>query len=244
MANPVALITGGSRGIGRATALRLAEDGFDIAFCYASQATAARELEKELVGLGRNVYARRTDVSDPEQVRTLVGGTQDALGEITVLVASAAITRDRPLVLMKDADWEAVLRVSLDGVYHICRAVIEEMIERRLGAVVTLSSPAGQRGHAGQANYAAAKAGIIGFTKSLAQEVGRYGIRANTVVPGFISTDQVARLPERLLEQAVERTALRRLGRPEEVAALISFLLSERASYITGSILAVDGGLD
>ena len=242
MANPVALITGGSRGIGRATAMRLAQDGFDIALCYASDGTAAQEVEKDLTGLGCNVYVRRADVSNAAEVRSLVAGAEDALGPITALVASAAIVRDIPLALMEDEDWNAVLRVNLDGVYHICRAVIDEMMQRRHGSIVNLSSLAGLRGNAGQTSYAASKAGIIGFTKSLAQEVGRYGVRANVVAPGVINTDQITRLPESFHERAVEQIALRRYGRPEEVADLISFLLSERAEYITGSVLHIDGG--
>jgi 3-oxoacyl-[acyl-carrier protein] reductase len=242
MANPVALITGGSRGIGRATALRLAQDGFDIAFCYASDSSAAQEVEKDLTGLGCNVYVRRADVSTAAEVRTLVAGAEDALGPITALVASAAIVRDTPLALMEDEDWDTVLRVNLDGVYHVCRAVIDEMMARRHGAIVTLSSLAGLRGNAGQTSYAASKAAIIGFTKSLAQEVGPYGIRANVVAPGVINTDQITRLPESFHERAMQQIALRRYGRPEEVADLISFLLSERAEYITGSVLHIDGG--
>lgn len=242
MANPVALITGGTRGIGRATALRLADDGFDIALCYATDSAAAKQLEQDLAERGRNVYVRRADVSDAGQVAMLVAAAQDALGPITALVASAAVVRDRSLALMDAEEWDQVLRVGLDGVFHACRAVIEEMMRRRHGAIVTLSSLAGLRGNAGQANYAAAKAGLIGFTKSLAQEVGRFGIRANVVSPGFIDTDQLKRLPEQLLEHAVGHVALGRLGRPEEVAELISFLVSERAGYITGSVLSIDGG--
>lgn len=242
MANPVALITGGSRGIGRATALRLARDGYDVALCYAADANAARELEKEIRDLGGSVYVRRADVSDAAQVRALVAGAEDALGPIDALVASAAVVQDRPLALMDDGDWDTVLRVNLDGVYHACRAVVEDMMMRRQGAIVTLSSLAGVRGNIGQTNYAASKAGIIGFTLSLAQEIGRYGVRANVVAPGFIDTDQMARLPDGLLDRVVERVALGRLGRAEEVADLVSFLLSDRADYITGSVLHIDGG--
>lgn len=243
MVNPVAIISGGSRGIGRAVALRLAEDGFDVGLCYASDTAAARLVEKEIRELGRNAYVRRADVSDAAAVRTLIAGVEDALGPITAVIASAAVVRDRPLALMEDEEWSRVLRVDLDGVYHLCRGTIEEMMRRKEGAIVTLSSVSGVRGNVGQSNYAAAKAGIIGFTKSLAQEVGRYGIRANVVVPGFISTDYVDGLPEALREQATARIALRRFGNPEEVADLVAFLVSDRARYITGSVVTIDGGI-
>ncbi|MED7948954.1 3-oxoacyl-ACP reductase FabG [Streptomyces sp. BE303] len=241
-AGPVALITGGTRGIGRATALRLARDGFDVALCYGADAESARALEKELLDLGRNTYVRRADVSDAAAVGALVDGAEDALGPITALVTSAAILRDAPLLLMEDQDWQDVLQVNLSGVYHACRAVIDGMVLRRSGAVVNLSSVAGICGNAGQSNYAATKAGIIGFTKSLSQEVGRFGIRANVVAPGYIDTDLVARLPDEAVGRALEQVSLRRLGRPEEVAELIAFLVSDRAAYITGEVLRIDGG--
>lgn len=240
---PVALITGGSRGIGRATAMRLAEDGFDIAFCYVSDAESARDLEKRLLDLGAAVYVRRTDVADPASVETLVEGAEDALGPIDAVVNSAGVVRDTPLAMMEHTDWHGVLRPNLDGVYHVCRAVIEQMMKRRRGVIVNLSSIAGVHGNAGQANYAAAKAGIVAFTKSVAKEVGRYGIRANVVTPGFIETDPVLSLPAERLERAREQVSLRRLGTPDEVADLISFLVSDRSAYITGAVVQIDGGM-
>jgi 3-oxoacyl-[acyl-carrier protein] reductase len=240
---PVALITGGSRGIGRATALRLARDGFDIAFCYVSDSAAAQSLEKELLGIGAAVYVRRTDVSDSASVAMLVDGAEDALGPITAVVNSAGVVRDNPLAMMEDDDWHGVLRPNLDGVYHVCRAVVEGMMKRRRGTVVNLSSIAGLHGNAGQANYASAKAGIVAFTKSVAKEVGRYGVRLNVVAPGFIETDPVLSLPPELLDRARQQIPLRRLGTADEVADLISFLVSDRSAYITGAVFQIDGGM-
>ncbi|MFF2195444.1 3-oxoacyl-[acyl-carrier-protein] reductase [Streptomyces sp. NPDC058157] len=237
----VALVTGGTRGIGRATVLRLARDGHDVAFCYASRPDAATELEKEAAELGVRVHGHQADVSDPDAVRALVAGVEDRLGGIDVVVTSAGIVRDQPLLMMADEDWRQVLGVNLDGTYHVCRSVVFEMMKRKSGCIVNISSVAGVYGHATQTNYSASKAGIIGFTKALAKEVGPYGIRANAVAPGFIETDMTAGLSGKVREKALRGIPLRRLGRPEEVADTVAYLVG--AEYVTGSVLQIDGGL-
>ncbi len=239
----VALVSGGSRGIGAATVMRLAHDGYHVAFCYRSAKEAATELAKAAGKSGAEVWPQEVDVTDPVAAKVWVASVERDLGPIDVVVASAGITRDKPLVMMSDSDWTEVLDTNLNGLHNVCKPAVFNMMKRRSGCVIAISSVSGVYGNAMQVNYSASKAGIIGFTLALAKEVGGYGIRANVVVPGLIDTDMTSVLSERCKENWMDSIALKRLGRADEVADLVSFLVSSHATYITGSTVRIDGGL-
>ncbi|WP_424186483.1 3-oxoacyl-ACP reductase FabG [Actinokineospora sp. G85] len=240
---PVALVTGGSRGIGRAVVARLARDGYDVAFCYRSRPDAAEEVVADARAHGARVLARKVDVGSGAEVRDFVSGTEDELGPLDALVTCAGIIRDGLLVRMSQDDWRSVIDTNLDGTYNAVRAAVFSLMKRRTGAVVTMSSVAGVHGSAGQVNYSASKAGIIGLTRALAKEVGPFGVRANVVAPGLIETDLTGEMTAAARSKIVDGVPLGRVGTVDDVADLVSFVVSDRASYITGQVLGVDGGL-
>ncbi|PSR68656.1 3-oxoacyl-[acyl-carrier-protein] reductase [Nocardia sp. MDA0666] len=242
-ARPVALVTGGSRGIGRAVVTRLAADGYDVAFCYRSRSEAAQSCADASRAAGARITATPLDVSDSDAVRDWVESTERQLGPISAVVTSAGIVRDSPLIRMSESDWHTVMNVNLSGAFAVCRAAAFPMLKRRSGSIVTISSISGIHGNVGQANYSAAKAGVIGMTKALAKEVARFGVRANVVAPGFIDTDMTASLDGEVRESAVRRIPLGRWGTAEEVAEMVSFLVSPRSAYVTAGVFRVDGGM-
>ncbi|WP_031225354.1 3-oxoacyl-[acyl-carrier-protein] reductase [Streptomyces roseochromogenus] len=238
-----AVVTGGSRGIGRAVAVQLAADGYDIAFCYRSGGDTAVQAEKEIRDLGVECYHAPCDVTDLESVQAFLKTTEEKLGDIVALVNSAGIVKDNPMVLMPPADWHAVIDTNLSGTYNFCRSVVFGFMKRKAGTIVNISSVAGVFGNPTQANYSAAKSGIHGMSKALAKEVAGYGIRVNVVAPGFIETDMTSELPEKARKTALGMIPMKRIGEPKDVSELVSFLVSERAAYITGQVIQVDGGI-
>ena len=239
----VVLVTGGSRGIGRAVALAAAKAGANVVINYAGNVKAAEEVVKEITGMGKKCLAVQADVSKSEDVDRLVEETLADFGKIDVLVNNAGITRDGLLMRMKEEDWDAVLETNLKGVYLCTKAVTKGMMKQRSGRVINMTSVVGVMGNAGQANYAAAKAGVIGFTKAMAKELASRNITVNAIAPGFINSDMTAVLPESVQEAMVKVIPLGKMGEPEDVAETVIFLASKSAQYITGQVIHVDGGM-
>jgi 3-oxoacyl-[acyl-carrier protein] reductase len=239
----VALVTGASRGIGRAIALQLGREGYDIGFCFLSSAEAAAEVEATLRDYGRRVLCQQCDVSDFASVQRFVELVEQTLGPLSLVVNCAGIVRDNPLVLMDLASWQDVIASNLDGIFNVCRSAVCGLMKRRRGCIINISSVAGVYGNAAQTNYSASKAGIIGFSRSLAKEVGGHGIRVNVVAPGFITTEMTSRLSPKVSQRMMSSIPLKRFGATHEVADLVSFLASDKAGYITGQTIHVDGGI-
>jgi 3-oxoacyl-[acyl-carrier protein] reductase len=239
----VAVITGGTRGIGLAVARRLAADGYDLLLTFREDADTAQEAAEELATSGGQIETIAADIATADGAGAAIEAAMGRLGRLDVLVNNAGITRDTLLMRMSDDDWDDVLTTNLKGAFLTSKAAIRPMLRQRSGRIVNISSVVGLAGNAGQANYAAAKAGLIGFTKSLAKEVGSRGITVNAVAPGFIATRMTAGLPEETKGTILERTPLGRFGTPEDVAGAVAFLVGPDAGFITGHTLTVDGGL-
>lgn len=239
----VALVTGSSRGIGAAIALELARLDSTVVVNYRQDATGASEVCAAIAEAGGCCTAIQADISAGAEAASLVKQALAEHGQIDILVNNAGMTRDGLLMTMKEDDWDVVMRTNLDSVYHVTRPVVRSMLRRRTGRIVNITSVVGLLGQAGQTNYAASKAGIIGFTRSLAREVGTRGITVNAVAPGFVPTALTAVLPQAHMDHIIRETPLGRMGAPEDVAKTVAFLVSDGAAFITGQTLSVDGGL-
>ncbi len=242
-AGKTAVVTGGSRGLGRAVCLELAAGGANVVLCYAGNETAANETAAACESLGARALAVRCDVADSAQVKALMDEALQAFGRIDILVNNAGITRDGLLMMMKEDDFDAVINTNLKGAFLCMKAVARQMMKQRYGRIVNLSSVVGLRGNAGQVNYAASKAGVIGMTKSLAKELASRGVTVNAVAPGFMETDMTAAMPEAARTATLAAIPMGRMGAAEDVAKTVAFLASEEAGYITGQVIAVDGGM-
>ena len=239
-----ALVTGGGRGIGRAVCLELARGGASVAVNYAGSEEAARETVERCLELGApDAFAIQADVAEEQAVAAMLAAVEERLGRIDILVNNAGITRDGLMLRMKDADWDAVLDTNLKGAFHCMRGVYQGMMRRRYGRIINISSVVGLRGNAGQANYSASKAGLIGMSKSMAKELASRGVTVNVVAPGFITTDMTAALPKAAQEALLATIPMKRLGAPEDVARAVAFFAGEESAYLMGQVLCVDGGM-
>lgn len=239
----VAIVTGGTRGIGRAIALKLADKGANIVINYRNSDKEAEELKAILEEKGVKVLAVKCDISNFEDSKNLMDKCKEVFGKIDILVNNAGITKDTLIMRMKEEDFDNVIDVNLKGTFNCAKHASAIMLKQRFGKIINMTSVVGIAGNAGQVNYAASKAGVIGLTKSLAKELGSRGITVNAVAPGFINTDMTASLSEKVKEEASKNIPLKRLGDPEDVANLVGFLASDAANYITGQVINVDGGM-
>lgn len=238
-----AVVTGASRGIGRAIALKLAQDGANVVVNYSGSQAKAEEVVVEIKALGQQAIAVQANVANADEVKALMGAAMDAFGSIDILVNNAGITRDNLLMRMKEDEWDSVMDTNLKGVFLCTKAVARQMMKQRAGRIINVASIVGVAGNAGQANYVAAKAGVIGLTKTTAKELAARNILVNAVAPGFIATDMTEELPQDVKDAMLTQIPLAKLGQPEDVANVVAFLASEGANYMTGQTLHIDGGM-
>lgn len=239
----VAIVTGGTRGIGRAIVLELAGEGADVAFTYLKSSQQAQELSREVEKIGRRSLGLQIDVRDFQKAKELVEKVKEHFGRLDILVNNAGINKDKALMLMTKEDWQEVIDTNLSGTFNVSRNAIVTFLKQKSGNIINITSVSGIAGMSRQTNYAASKAGMIGFTKSLAKEVAAYNIRVNAVAPGFIETDMVSELKQDYKDEIIKRIPLARFGRVEDVTGAVKFLLSDAAGFITGQTIVVDGGL-